>query len=121
MLDYLDFDTSDDDEGNTSFDAMAYAQAERWPALQAEVEQVLAWCTAEFGRPGPLDSGRHWDLDLQLQSDAGHELAARWDAASASLQAPDAAHCAALQLSLTISGNEAFAQALSAQFLDEDA
>ena len=52
MLDYLDFDTSDDDEGNTSFDAMAYAQADRWPALLAEVEQVLDWCTAKFGRPG---------------------------------------------------------------------
>ena len=60
MLDYLDFDTSDDDEGNTSFDAMAYAQADRWPALLAEVEQVLDWCTAEFGRPGALDSGRPW-------------------------------------------------------------
>ena len=93
MLNYLDFETSDDREGVTTFDAMAYANAERWPALQAEVEQVLAWCTQAFGAPGPLDNGKAWDVDLQLQSDAGHALAVRWDARAGKLEAPDAAHC----------------------------
>ena len=117
MLNYLDFETSDDGEGITTFDAMAYASAERWPALQAEAEQVLAWCTQEFGAPGPLDHGKDWDLDVQLQSDAGHALAVRWDGAQRVLVASEAAHCPALQLTLTLSGSEAFSTALEQTFL----
>ena len=117
MLNYLDFDTSDDGEGIATFDAMAYAPAERWNALQAEVEQLLGWCTAQFALPGPLELGHQWDLDLQLQSKAGHALAVRWDAQQCSLSAPDAAHCDAVQLSLTISGNETFASSLESRFL----
>ena len=117
MLNYLDFETSDDGEGITTFDAMAYASAERWPALQAEVEQVLVWCTQEFGAPGPLDNGKAWDVDLQLQSDAGHALAVRWDAKAGQLEAADATHCNALQLTLTVSGNDAMAEGFEARFL----
>ena len=121
MLDYLDFELSDDGEGIYSFDAMAHVTQPRWPALQAEVSQVLQWCGQHFSRqPGALEEGHAWDLDLQLQSDAGHHLAIRWDAAQAQLTAPDAAHCNAVQLSLTISGNEAFAQAFEAAFLTSE-
>ena len=116
MLNYLDFETSDDGEGITTFDAMAYATAARWTALQAEIEQVLAWCTAQYGLPGPLERGHQWDLDVQLQSGAGHLLSVHWDAHQRSLSAPDAAHCNAVQLSLTISGNEAFASSLESRF-----
>ena len=121
MLNYLDFETSDDGEGVTTFDAMAYASADRWPALQAEVEQVLAWCTHTFGTPGPLDHGKAWDLDVQLQSDAGHALTVRWDAATGKLEALDAAHCNAVQLSLTVSGDDAVAQDFEARFLSDRA
>ena len=117
MLNYLDFETSDDGDGTTTFDAMAYATADRWPALLAEVVQVLGWCTNEFGPPGPLDGGHDWDVDAQLQSDAGHVLAVRWDGAQRMLAAPDAAHCPALQLTLTLSGSEAFGAALEQAFL----
>lgn len=120
MLDYLDFEISDDGEGITTFDAMAYATAERWPALQTEVTQVLAWCTQEFGAPGPLDSGKLWDLDVQLQSDASHALACRWDGAARVLAAPAAAHCSAVQLSLTISVQESLTLAFEQQFLSSD-
>ena len=119
MLNYLDFETSDDGEGVTTFDAMAYASAERWPALQAEVEKVLAWCTQEFGAPGPLDHGKAWDVDVQLQSDAGHALAVRWDAKAGKLEAPDAAHGNAVQLSITISGDELASEWFKAQFFAE--
>ena len=117
MLNYLDFETSDDGDGTTTFDAMAYATADRWPALQAEVEQVLQWCTDELGPPGPLDRGHAWDVDVQLQSDAGHVLAVRWDVSQRMLAAPEAAHCPALQLTLTLSGSEAFGAALEQAFL----
>lgn len=121
MLNYLDFETSDDGEGITTFDAMAYATAERWPALQAEVEQVLGWCSAQFGQPGSLEHGHPWDLDLQLQSKAGHALAVHWGVQQRSLVAPDAALCEAAQLSLTISGNASFAHSLESEFLNNDA
>lgn len=119
MLDYLDFDTSDDGDGSTSLDAMAYATAAHWPALSAEVLQVLAWCSDAFGTPGPLDEGHAWDLDLQLQSGAGDALALQWDARQRQLLAPQAAQQTALQLSLTLSGPDPFAQQVAAQFLGD--
>ena len=117
MLDYLDFETSDDGEGTTTFDALAYTPTERWPALQAEVEQVLRWCTTEFGQPGPLERGHQWDLDLQLQSDAGHVLGVRWDGKLLALVAGGVVGVAGVQLGLTVSGGEEWAQALAEQFL----
>lgn len=119
MLDYLDFDTSDDGEGLTSLDAMAYAKAAQWPALAAEVTQLLAWCSDAFGAPGSLDEGHAWDLDLQLQSGAGDALALQWDARQRQLLAPQAAQQTALQLSLTLSGPDPFAQQVAAQFLGD--
>ena len=119
MLDYLDFDTSDDGDGSTSLDAMAYATAAHWLALSAEVLQVLAWCSDAFGTPGPLDEGHAWDLDLQLQSGAGDALALQWDARQRQLLAPQAAQQTALQLSLTLSGPDPFAQQVAAQFLGD--
>lgn len=119
MLDYLDFDTSDDGEGCTSLDAMAYAKAAHWPALLTEVTQLLAWCSNAFGTPGPLEDGHAWDLDLQLQSDAGDALDVQWDARGRLLLAPDAAQHSALQLSLTLSGPDPFAQQVLQQFVGE--
>ena len=117
MLDYLDFETSDDGEGTTTFDAMAYTAADRWPALKAEVERVLAWCTADLGPPGALAQGHRWDLDLQLQTDTGDALACHWDAPLHTLAAAHAADGNALQLSLTISMEAPDAAAFEGQFL----
>ena len=118
MLNYLDFETSDDGDGTTTFDAMAYATADRWPALQAEVVQVLSWCTDEFGPPGPLDRGHDWDMDLQLQSDAGHVLGQGWDGKLRTLVATGITGATAMQLCLTVSGGYDFKDALSAEFID---
>ncbi|MDR0259062.1 MAG: hypothetical protein LBI76_04595 [Comamonas sp.] len=120
MLDYLDFDTSDDGEGISSLDAMAYAKAAHWPALAAEVSQLLAWCSDAFGAPGALEEGHAWDLDLQLQNDAGDALALHWDARQRQLLAPQAARQPAMQLSLTLSGPDPFAQQLTEQFLGDN-
>ena len=63
-----------------------------------------------------LDGGHQWDLDVQLQSDAGHVLAVRWDASQRQLLASEALHCAAVQLSMTISGDDDFRAALEHAF-----
>ncbi|MFO1211715.1 MAG: hypothetical protein U1E74_03765 [Paenacidovorax caeni] len=52
-LDYLDFDYSEDFDGNGTWDAMAAVRPERMPALRAELAQLLAWAHAAFaGRQG---------------------------------------------------------------------
>ena len=65
-LRYLDFDYSEDTEGNGTFDAMASTAPEKTHEVLAEVEQILAWAQATFpdGR-GALDDGAVWDCDLQ--------------------------------------------------------
>lgn len=40
-LDYLDFDYSEDEDGNGTWDAMASVADSRWAALLEEVRQVL--------------------------------------------------------------------------------
>ena len=66
-LDYLIFDYSEDEEGSATWDAMATVTADRWPALQAEVLQVLHWAEQQFPRQrGALDEGAAWDFDISL-------------------------------------------------------
>ena len=65
-LSYLDFDFSEDTEGIGVFDAMATVAPQHLAAVQAEVDQVLAWAQATFaGRRGPVEDGGEWDYDLQ--------------------------------------------------------
>src|SRR6476646_8591684 len=71
-LHYLIFDASDDGEGHGSWEAMASVRAPQLPALQAELQSVLAW--AESHAPGPrgtLDDGGVWDADVHTQTDDG--------------------------------------------------
>ena len=66
-LHYLDFDYSEDEDGNGCFDALADTPAERHPAVLAEVKLVLDWAQAAFaGQHGALDEGGSWDHDLQV-------------------------------------------------------
>ena len=54
-LDYLDFDYSDDGDGQGSFDALASVAPAQVAAVHAEIETVLAWAHAQFpGGPGAL-------------------------------------------------------------------
>ena len=69
-LQYLMFDASEDGEGHGSWEAMASVRAEQLPALQAEVQTVLAWAKANSPGPrGPLDDGGAWDADQHIQTD----------------------------------------------------
>ena len=42
-LDYLDFEYSEDEHGQGTFDAMASVLPAHVPALHAELTRVLAW------------------------------------------------------------------------------
>lgn len=52
-LDYLDFEYSEDEDGNGTWDAMASVTDSRWQALLGEVQQVLHWASQDYlGRRG---------------------------------------------------------------------
>ncbi len=115
-LDYLIFDYSEDDAGNGTWDAMASAPVQRMPDLSAEVESVLSWAARTFpGRQGSMEDGADWDFDLQAQDDAGEPLRAEFHVRSASLQIETAA-LGATTVTLTLSGNNAFAEAFNDAF-----
>ena len=69
-LHYLIFDATDNGEGLGSWEAMASVRAPQLPALQAEVQAVMAWAkTHSPGPRGPLDEGGVWDADQHTQTD----------------------------------------------------
>ena len=98
---YLDFDYSEDEDGNGCFDALADTPAERHAAVLAEVALVLDWAQAAFaGQHGALDEGGSWDHNLQIVHDPS----------SAALAA---GRCS---VSLSLSGSPAFCAALRERF-----
>lgn len=116
MLDYLDFERSDDGEDTTTWDALAHVAAARWPQLSRELLQVLRWAAAQAGAPGPLDDGHAWDYDLQLQDAGGRPLALQFSARDGTLSHASLEHAGRLQLALSISGSPAFAEAFDAKW-----
>lgn len=111
-LNFLLFDRSEDEAGNTNWDAMASVAAPHVPALAAEVQAVLAWADARF-TCAPLDEGGDWDLDLQAQTDDGTPLSLHWSAGVRQLHLM-AAETGRTTLTLSISGTPQFAQAFDA-------
>ena len=100
-LHYLDFDYSEDEDGNGCFDALADTPAERHPAVLAEVALVLDWAQAAFaGLHGALDEGGAWDHDLQVLPGEANA-------------AVTAGRCS---VSLSLSGTPAFCAALRERF-----
>ena len=110
MLHYLDFDYSEDEDGNGCFDALADTPAERHAAVMAEVRLVLDWALATFaGQQGALDDGGAWDHDLQvLPKVASTASAARADST--------ALGAGRYSVSLSLSGTPAFCAALRERF-----
>ena len=69
-MDYLDFDTSEDEHGCGSLEAMASVPAPQVAAVQAEIQQVLDWAHATFpGLQAPLDEGGEWDYQVHQQAE----------------------------------------------------
>lgn len=117
MLDYLDFDSSEDDQGHGSFDAMASVGPAQLPALEAEIVRVLRWAHDSFGAPGALDDGAQWDCELQGVREVPTPLDVRFDPSGPALSLEEGAPGAPrITLSLTLTGTAAFSDALRAQF-----
>ena len=69
-MEFLDFDTSEDEHGCASLEAMASVPPAQVPAVQAEIQQVLDWAHAAFpGLQAPLDEGGEWDFQVQQQAE----------------------------------------------------
>ena len=95
-LRWLDFDYSEGNDGTGVFDAMASVDPGHAAAVQAEIDAVLAWAESAFaGRRAPVEEGGDWDAEFQVQDEPGPR------------------RC----LTLTLSGTEAFCQALRERFL----
>jgi hypothetical protein len=119
-LDFLDFDFSEDADGQGTFDAMASAEPARLAALEAEIVRVLQWAHSEFDAPAPLDEGGAWDFELQGVQEVATSLDVRIDAAAGRLQSqPRDAAPPRTTLTLTLTGTPAFCAAFRARFAIE--
>jgi hypothetical protein len=114
-LTWLDFEASEDGEGHGSFDAMASATPAQLAALEAEIVRVLQWAHAEFGEPGPLDEGHHWDCELQGVREVPTTLEVRYASGRLATQ-PLETGAARVTLSLTVVGSPAFSAAFRQAF-----
>jgi hypothetical protein len=118
-LQYLEFDCSEDTEGVVCWDALAQPAASHTAALLREVAQLLSWASSLSQQgPGPLDEGADWDFDLQVQLHRAHTMQstpaqAHWQAEQQTLNIHPAPGTEdRVELSLSLSGTPAFAQAL---------
>ena len=115
MLEYLDFDYSEDEDGHGSFDAMAAAGPAQLAGLQAEIMRVLDWAHDSFGPPRALEDGGEWDHELQGVREVATTLDVRH--ARGTLHLADAGTAAPrTTLSLTLTGTPAFCDALRRAF-----
>jgi hypothetical protein len=118
-LQYLEFDCSEDTEGVVCWDALAQPAASHTAALLREVTQLLSWASRFSPQgPGPLDEGSDWDFDLQVHLHKPHSqhsthAQAHWQAEQHTLNIlPAPGTEDRVELSLSLSGTPAFAQAL---------
>jgi hypothetical protein len=117
-LTYLEFDFSEDADGNGSFDARASVQPAHWAGLEAEVLAVLRWARSQFaGAQGSLDAGGEWDIDLQAMQEVATPLDLRCDVDAGKIewQARGSGE-PRITLSLTLSGTPAFCEAFRDAF-----
>ena len=117
-LDYLDFDYSEEPDGNGSFDAMASVGPQQLRVVHAEITAVLAWAHDAFaGRRGATDDGGEWDFDLQSQQEFSVPETMCFDEATGTLTVQSCEPGAPRHvLSLSIGGSPAFCDALRARF-----
>ena len=98
-LRWLTLDTSDNDEGVVTIEALASTPKAQHAAALAEAQAILDWAWRAFPHThGPADEGGEWDHDLQAGAEGGG-----WHA-----------------VTLTLTGTPEFARALAAAFGDDD-
>lgn len=92
---FLLFDVSDDGSGVVTLEAMVSVRPERLGAVQEEWRQIIDWAQGSFpDQQGPLDDGHLWDTSVcEDKGDDG------WTT-----------------LTLTLTGQPAFMEALDARF-----
>lgn len=117
-LDYLDFDYSEDADGNGSFDALASVNATQLPQVHTEIAAVLRWAHAAFAdRRGAPEDGGEWDYDLQSRREFSIGETLSFDARSGSLSVePGTTTPPRHTLSLSIGGSADFCEAFRTQF-----
>jgi hypothetical protein len=120
-LQLLDFDCTEDADGVVCWDALAHPAAAHNPALLKEVSEVLAWAHAVAPHgPGALEDGAPWDFDLQASRHAPGRppLPAHltWTPQTGLMMPAPLSPEERLELSLTLSGTPAFAQAFREQW-----
>jgi hypothetical protein len=99
-LRWLTLDTSDNDEGVVTLEALASTPQAQHAAALAEAQAMLDWAWRAFPHThGPADDGGEWDHDLQVGVEDGG-----WHA-----------------VTLTFTGTPEFARALAAEFVDGEA
>ena len=116
QLEYLLFDTTDEENGACSFDAMASVLPARVPALMDEVEAVLRWVYHDFGAPSAAEDGGEWDFELQAvdEHDVPFEISYDFNCGRVSMQQVTGR----LTLVLTLSGSRSFGAAFRDAFPD---
>ena len=97
MLNYLDFDFSEDAQGYGSFEAMASTQPAQVAAVRQEMAQVLDWAFTAFpGLRAPLDEGGEWDFHVHGQQEWAASEALDYDEQTRQFSARLAEYCQAL-------------------------
>jgi hypothetical protein len=96
LLQHLQFELSEGDDGVATLDAMASTRdALHLAAIRTEAQEVLAWAARQFPHSqGPVEEGGVWDCELLEQPEAGG-----WTT-----------------LTLTLSATAAFVDAFRAEF-----
>ncbi|VTU15281.1 hypothetical protein H6CHR_00178 [Variovorax sp. PBL-H6] len=117
-LDYLLFESTDEETGACSFDAMASVLADRLPALIHEVETVLGWACLDFGAPSSVEESGEWDFELQAVAEQDVPLEITYDCERAMISMPRVP--GRVTLALTLTGSPAFAAAFTETFPDSD-
>ena len=117
-LSYLDFDYSEDYGGTGTFDAMASVGPQQWPALEAEVAQVLRWCQDQFPEgPSPIEEGGDWHYDLQGTEEISTPLSVLFNPATGAIERHAGSPTAPrITLSLSLSGSPQFCSAFRTVF-----
>jgi hypothetical protein len=118
MLQYLDFDYSEDEHGHGTFEAMASVPAARLTVLQAEIAQVLDWAHATFpNQRAPLEEGGEWDYLLEGQQEWAVPQILVYDEATRRFSSqPGSAGLPRHVVTLALSGSAQFCQAFRQRF-----
>lgn len=121
-LRFLDFDYSEDHEGQGTWDAMASVLPAHLPELLQELTEVLDWAHQVFaGVRGPMEEGGDWDYELQGVQEVLTPLQLDYREEHGGVQLHRGAGGAPRHtITLSISASAAFSQALRERFALED-